>query len=621
MRLPNFPLRFAGPPGGVLAAALLVAPAALPAPAAAAPGSAPPVEVIAYAAMRPANWDLYLFEEPGGPPRRLTRHPALDYNAVFSPDGRWIVFTSERRGNPDLWTLDLENPGEPILLTGGAAMEDAATISPDGKRIAFVSTEAGFADIYLMPFRPGDSSAFRRARNLTLSPAGDFNPAFSPDGGRIAFSSNRDDAGASDIYLIQPDGTGLRRLTDAWGWDGSPAWSADGQSIYFYSQRNGPTAVWRMGADGSKPTRVTNRGTRQISPAISPAGRIAFAARDDGARWRIRSITADGSGERTDSNPASEWDYWAPDFDRRTGRMVCHGTGPVDRPKTMGKRIPGPFAVAGARDEIALPDRTVRLHPVRGFLPSFSPDGRRIASDDHFARIVLSDLDGGGLRELFRPESGEVFGAAWSGDGTWIAFTAGPTFAGPGAEVDIWKIRPDGTGAIRLTPESKGNDAFPQVSADGRRIVFRSGRDGNQEIYLMNADGTGARRLTDHPAIDTMPAFSPRGDQIAFSSRRDGDYEIYTLDLDGEGRPGRLVRRTESPDFDMHPRYSPDGKWIVFASARHGVNDERPLTPVYNPQPYGEIYALRLSDGLVLRLTHNRWEDGTPAWAAATADE
>ena len=60
------------------------------------------VEGVVYTSLRPPNWDIYLFEEPGAAPRNLTSHPALDYNAVFSPDGRWVVFTSERSGNADL---------------------------------------------------------------------------------------------------------------------------------------------------------------------------------------------------------------------------------------------------------------------------------------------------------------------------------------------------------------------------------------------------------------------------------------------------------------------------------------------------------------------------------------
>jgi Tol biopolymer transport system component len=127
----------------------------------------------------------------------------------------------------------------------------------------------------------------------------------------------------------------------------------------------------------------------------------------------------------------------------------------------------------------------------------------------------------------------------------------------------------------------------------------------------MNADGTNVRRLTENAATDTMPSFSPDGKQIAFVSTRDGNHEIYIMDIEKPGEPRRL---TQSPGFDTHPVFSPDGKWLVFTSQRGGLNDEEPLLHVFNPQPYGEVYAMRLADGLVVRLTHNKWEDGTPAW-------
>ena len=67
-------------------------------------------ETVVYSSIQPANWDLYVFDRPGATPRRLTMDPGLDYNPAISPDGRWIVFTSERSGSPDLYALDLQNP-------------------------------------------------------------------------------------------------------------------------------------------------------------------------------------------------------------------------------------------------------------------------------------------------------------------------------------------------------------------------------------------------------------------------------------------------------------------------------------------------------------------------------
>ena len=261
---------------------------------------------------------------------------------------------------------------------------------------------------------------------------------------------------------------------------------------------------------------------------------------------------------------------------------------------------------------VELPGRAVEVRAVRGSFPALDPAGRRVVHDSSGA-VATSDLQGDGRRELVDPPE-DAWAYTWSADGAWIAFAVGPGFSGPFAAVDVWKVPAAGGEAVNLTADSPRNDALPDFSPDARRLVFRSGRDGNAEIYLMEADGSRPRRLTDHVATDTMPTFSPRGDQVAFTSNRSGNFELYTLDLEKDGSPGKLRRITDHPGLDMHPHYSPDGAWLVFASERGGLNDESALIPVFNPQPYGEIFALRLADGHVVRLTHNKWEDGTPTW-------
>lgn len=567
-----------------------------------------PRERIVYATFRPANLEIYLFDTPGRVPRRLTTDPALDYNPVFSPDGRWVVFCSERRGNPDLYALDLKNPDSPPrLLTNSAAMEDAPSFSPDGKRLVFVSSRDGNADIFVMPFRPDVADAKDQAVNLTRHKGGDFHPAFSPDGKQIAFSSDRDGYRESEIYVMQADGSSVRRVTHSPGWDGSPAWSRDGKWLYFYSQRKAGPGIYRIKPDGSGESVIF--AGPALSPAVAPNGRVAFTVKEDG-RWRIFSVAGDGTDKRLESD--GERDYWDPAFDPRTGRLICHGGGDVGQGPTLKDPVPGPFLVDN-RVKVQLPDRELELWAVRGTFPSLDPTGRELVSSENFERLITSRLDGSGQKLLFAP--GEpVWRPQWSADGEWIVCAVGPTFAKPSAVVDIWKIRRDGSRKVNLTGGAAANNGFPYFSPDGRKIVFRSGRDGNHEIYLMNSDGSGVRRLTDNEATDTMPSFSPDGREIAFTSNRGGDYEIYTLKIDAEGKPGELRRITNSPGFDTHPVYSPDGKWLVFTSARGGLNDEEPLLTIFNPQPYGEVYAVRLADGVVVRLTHNKWEDGTPTW-------
>ena len=140
----------------------------------AAQRSALDAETVVFSSLAPGNWDVYRFDRPGEPPRRLTTDPGLDYNPVVSPDGRWVVFTSERAGSPDLYALDLEQAGTPVRLTASDAMEDAADFSPDGRTLVFVSTRTGNPDVYSMRFDPEDPDAGRDAVNLTRHAAGDY---------------------------------------------------------------------------------------------------------------------------------------------------------------------------------------------------------------------------------------------------------------------------------------------------------------------------------------------------------------------------------------------------------------------------------------------------------------
>ena len=423
----------------------------------------PDKETIVYSSIQPSNWDLYLFDGPGSEPRRLTTDPGLDYNGVISPDGRWVVFTSERSGNPDLYVLDLEGDAEPRPLVESPALEDAAAISPDGRRLLFVSTRDGNADIFATRFRPWDPAAVEEAVNLTRQAAGDYNPAFSPDGTRILFSSSRDTtvatstgAGppaaylASELYVMQADGSDVRRLTHHEDWDGAPAWTPDGRQVVFYSQRDGDPRIYRAGIDGTNgamPEPISVRDEPALSPVPTPDGRLAFSARRDD-RWTIVSTQLDGSDPRIESDTAR--DYWAPAYDADSGRLLAHGPGPTDPASRFESDTPGAFRIHQPL-EVAMPGRRVSLIGIRGYLPAVDPTSGEVATSEAFARLVASRADGTRKRVVFDlagadryrgPDS--VWGPSWSKDGRWLAFAVGPPFARGNVDVDIWKIAAGG---------------------------------------------------------------------------------------------------------------------------------------------------------------------------------
>ena len=160
---------------------------------------------------------------------------------------------------------------------------------------------------------------------------------------------------------------------------------------------------------------------------------------------------------------------------------------------------------------------------------------------------------------------------------------------------EIYAMNADGSGVVRLTNNS-ATDYAPSWSPDGRRIAFNSHRDENWEIYAMNADGSGLTNLTNNSAHDYNPSWSPDGRRIAFSSDRDGNSEIYAMNADGSG----VVRLTNNSAGDGDPSWSPDGRRIAFTSDRDG-NDE--------------IYAMNADGSGVARLTNNPARDEYPSWS------
>lgn len=610
------------------------------------PGAEERHERLVYNSYRPAGWDLYLYEAPGSEPIRLTDHPALDYAPTFSADGRWIVFTSERDGNPSLYVLDREADAPPRLLIRSDAMQDQPTLSPDGRWIAFVSTHGGDADIYRLPFRPEMVQEVKDAVNLTLHPGGDFRPAFSPDGERIAFSSDRDGPPSrhprfpfalryeADLYVMAADGSDVRRVTETPGWDGSPVWSDDGSRLIFYGEHDGdaPYRIYEVGLVGEDPRPLTPEGLPALAPALGSDGRILFSTWDQEGpvrRWRVRSAGADGD-LRDESSP--EIDCFEPAVHRQGGMMLCHGG-----PSWVGETVaafPGPLLVSGDPRAVALPDRTLQLTGTRhAFTTPLHPTLDEIVHRERQRRFGIASGSGEGSAEVLDLDErvgfppGQISHLRYTHDGEWISFTVGPFAGPPNAEADVWRVRSDGSDLANLTPDTPGNDGLAEFSSDGHRFVFRSGRTGNADIFLGHVDGTPPRNLTDHPANETFPAFSPHGDQVAFVSDRNGTldeetgrrtFDVYTLDLEPDGTPGALRQITSNAAQDAHVGYSPDGAWLVYTSGKHGISDEAPLVHevIFNPQMYGEIYAYRLADGQSVRLTHNKWEDGAPVWTS-----
>jgi Tol biopolymer transport system component len=210
---------------------------------------------------------------PTGKGRRRVARSAYEQPA-WSRKGRLALQRNAAGGDS---TIALLRSGRFRAITRGDVADAGPAWSPDGRRVAFARalpgapgrTAAGF-DIYVARVRGG------KLRRLTSDAGNDAEPAWSPNGRKIAFTSDR--AGNQDVYVVRPNGRGLRRLTTTAAEDSEPAWSPNGRRIVFTSDREGNQDVYSMTARGRALRRLTRGARDEGQPAWSPDGRrIAYA--------------------------------------------------------------------------------------------------------------------------------------------------------------------------------------------------------------------------------------------------------------------------------------------------------------------------------------------------------
>lgn len=178
----------------------------------------------------------------------------------------------------------------------------------------------------------------------------------------------------------------------------------------------------------------------------------------------------------------------------------------------------------------------------------------------------------------------------WSPDGKRLVFDR---FADEDWEVYV--INAEGSGEKRITYH-EGVDMWPKWSPDGARIAYQAFRENNKDIYAMSYDGLELQRLTTHDSVDTHPDWSPDGSKVVFTSKRDGDFDIYTVT-----RGGELVTQLTMNDYpDYNPKWSPDGAWIAFYSAVTKNTDD--------------LFVIRPTGAKLSRLSETPEIEYYPAW-------
>ena len=588
----------------------------------------------------PSKLELYVANADGADEHRLL--PAsknLDYDPSFSPDGKWIVFTSERagagQGQADLWRVHPDGSGLE-RLTSDPSVEDAGVLSPDGTKLAYVSTKGGArtTNIWVLDLKT------RKARNLTWdgksTPAptmnSNFRPSWSPDGQWIAFSSDRGEkwAGAEggagvghtqplSLYVIHPDGTGLKRVTASApaSSTGEPRWTKDGKKLLAYEIATPDT----MGA----------RFADFMGPYITAASQIVEIDVATGAK----TVVTAGAGLKTDPQDLGGGKVaylvkGGPKDGPGQGLAYSDGArGVLGKVRTPSWSPDGKLAVYTRYDMTNRtqysplyswdPAREVRYTDV--FPTLCKKSGKLAITDLDFpfgnptASVSVMNPDGSGRKKVFQLPTGASLMPTWSPDCQWLAVGVGAYFVARNfAPAKIMLIKADGSETKELIA-GPPNLGFPAWSPDGKTIVYRVwGKEGGKDVRGLRAidlDTKQTKILT--TTWDNFPFFSPSGDRIVFTRQMpDTDFEVFTMKPDGSDQ----TRLTHTAGADAHATWSDDGRQIWFESSRSGFKDEASLYDT-SPQPYAQVFLMNRDGSNVRQITDSKWEDSMGTYLPA----
>lgn len=241
------------------------------------PSWSPGGKRIAYWALQPGGGqrDLWTIPTSGGEAVQVTNDEALDWNPVWSPDGKYLYFASDRGGSMNFWRVRLDETSgavqsEPETVITPSVYSQHLSFSHDGKRMAYVQ-KSQTRNLQRTAFDPSKELATGQPQPVTQGTRYVTEPDLSPDEEWFACSSQGEKQ--EDILLIKRDGTEQRQLTNDSFRDRSPRWSPDGKRIAFYSDRSGRFEVWTINSDGTGLRQLTyTSGPSTVYPIWSPDG-------------------------------------------------------------------------------------------------------------------------------------------------------------------------------------------------------------------------------------------------------------------------------------------------------------------------------------------------------------
>jgi Tol biopolymer transport system component len=438
------------------------------------------------------------------------------------------------------------------------------SLSPDGNTVVYA--RRGGVDWDIFRQRVGGYNA----QNLTESFSGDdTQPAFSPDGNYIAFRSERDGGG---VFVMGASGESVRRLSER-GVAYHPAWSPDSQQVIYTEERFrdprernvAPHRLWIVNIRSLEKRLITEKDV--VQPQWSPNGhRIAYWASDEGSERDIWTMKPTGDDAvRVTNDAATDWNpIWSPD-----GRYLYFVS---DRQGGMQLW------------RVAIDEKTGRGHSAPELVPTPSAFGQHLSMSRDGKRLAFVNV--GLKRNLYRveidPRGGKVIGQSeaqtqWSRQGVDLDLSPNgerivyTTLAD--TQEDLAVLDSYGSKEPRWLTDDEYKDRGPRWSPDGQRIAFYSTRSGSFEIWLINADGTGLKRLTESGSNNDKaynPLWSPDGKRISFTNQRGESWIIEADKPWSEQNPQMLNPRHEPPLQFWPHSWTSNGRRVLGGIASTG---------------------------------------------------
>jgi eukaryotic-like serine/threonine-protein kinase len=358
--------------------------------------------------------DLWTVAAEGGEPVPVTDDAAVDWNPVWSPDGRWLYFSSDRGGSMNLWRVPIDErtgavQGGAEPVTTPAAWSAYVCFSRDGQRMAYaeVDRKVNLQEVAFDPARRrsvGAPAAVTRGSNIATQ------QQFSNDGRWIAFASLGDRQ--EDLFVIRRDGAGLRQLTNDAFKDRTPRWSPDDRHIIFFSDRTGRYELWQINPDGSDLKQLTwTSGPGVQSPQWSPDGGRVLCSRqgippflfDPSRPWAQQtpeSLPAEGMPEG----------FWVTSWSADGRKLIGH---------------------SGGISTYSFATRRYERLTDSGFVPTWLNDARH-ALFCNKDRMYLLDTETRQVTEVLSVAPGQLESISVSRDNRFVSLSVSTT------ESDIW---------------------------------------------------------------------------------------------------------------------------------------------------------------------------------------